>query len=93
MERFFREARSTFKLDHPNIVRVLTVDQEGDTYYLVMEFVDGESAIRPKELTAPQRPHHRGRSSPSAGAPQLQHLQSDSMSLIDPKTRRKGGRP
>ena len=44
VERFFREARSTARVDHPNLVRVLTVDEERGTYYLVMEFVDGESA-------------------------------------------------
>ncbi len=44
VERFYREARSTFRVDHQNVVRVLTVAEEAGTYYLVMEFVDGESA-------------------------------------------------
>jgi serine/threonine protein kinase len=42
-ERFFREARAAAALDHPNIVRVFDLCQEGRLYYLVMEYVDGIS--------------------------------------------------
>ncbi len=41
LARFHREARAAASLDHPNIVRAYDVDNEGDTHYLVMEFVDG----------------------------------------------------
>jgi serine/threonine protein kinase len=41
LERFHREARAAASLDHPNIVRAYDVDNDGDTHYLVMEFVDG----------------------------------------------------
>ena len=44
VDRFYREARATFKVDHPNMVRVLTIAEEAGTCYLIMEFVDGESA-------------------------------------------------
>lgn len=40
-QRFLREARTAAKLDHPNVVRVLDVNEEKGTPYLVMEFVDG----------------------------------------------------
>ena len=40
-ERFLREARMTARLSHPNIVRVFDTDHEGDTYYMVMEYVPG----------------------------------------------------
>jgi len=40
-ERFFREARATGSLDHPNIVRVFDLCQEGKILYLVMEYVEG----------------------------------------------------
>lgn len=40
-ERFFREARAAGTLDHPNIVRVFDLCQEGKILYLVMEYVDG----------------------------------------------------
>ncbi|MBP9891331.1 MAG: serine/threonine protein kinase [Planctomycetes bacterium] len=40
-QRFMREARTAAKLDHPNVVRVLTVDEQDGTPYIVMEFVDG----------------------------------------------------
>jgi serine/threonine-protein kinase len=40
-QRFLREARTAAKLDHPNIVRVLDVNEHDGTPYIVMEFVDG----------------------------------------------------
>ncbi len=40
-ERFLSEARAVAALDHPNIVQAYSVDNEGDQYYLVMEYVDG----------------------------------------------------
>ncbi|MBZ0135379.1 MAG: serine/threonine protein kinase [Planctomycetes bacterium] len=40
-QRFLREARTAAKLDHPNIVRVLDVNEQDGTPYIVMEFVDG----------------------------------------------------
>jgi serine/threonine protein kinase len=40
-QRFLREARTAAKLDHPNIVRVLDVNEENGTPYIVMEYVDG----------------------------------------------------
>jgi serine/threonine protein kinase len=42
-ERFFREARAAGTLDHPNVVRVFDLCQEGKLLYLVMEYVEGVS--------------------------------------------------
>lgn len=39
--RFRREARAVAALRHPNIVRVYDFDNEGDIYFIVMEFIDG----------------------------------------------------
>jgi len=39
--RFYVESQATAKLDHPNIVRAFDIDNEGNTHYMVMEFVDG----------------------------------------------------
>lgn len=41
--RFRLEARTLRKLEHPNIVRVLDVGEEGELPWLVMEIVDGGS--------------------------------------------------
>ena len=41
LARFIREAQATAALNHPNIVRAYDVDNDGDTYYLVMEFIEG----------------------------------------------------
>lgn len=41
--RFKREADSIRQLDHPNIVKLYEVGEEGTTYFMAMEFVDGGS--------------------------------------------------
>lgn len=42
-ERFFREARVSAGLDHPNIIRVFDMRREDAICYLVMEYVEGDS--------------------------------------------------
>ncbi len=42
LEKFKNEARSVANLSHPNIVTVHDVGQEGQTHYIVMEFVEGQ---------------------------------------------------
>lgn len=39
--RFYSEAQHAAKLSHPNIVNTFDVGNEGETYYIVMELVDG----------------------------------------------------
>jgi len=41
LERFRLEALATAALDHPSIVRLYDIDNEGDIHYLVMEYVAG----------------------------------------------------
>src|SRR5688572_7824849 len=41
--RFEREARTISQLDHPHICTLFDVGQQGDTFYLVMELLQGES--------------------------------------------------
>ncbi len=43
LKRFEQEFRAASRLDHPNIVRAIDYGESGDTPYLVMEFVEGES--------------------------------------------------
>ncbi|MGL4514733.1 MAG: serine/threonine-protein kinase [Lacipirellulaceae bacterium] len=41
LQRFQLEARAAARLDDPNIVRVYDIDNDGDTHYIVMEYVEG----------------------------------------------------
>lgn len=41
VNRFRREAQAVASLSHPNVVGVYDVGQEGDTHYMVMEFIEG----------------------------------------------------
>jgi two-component system nitrate/nitrite response regulator NarL len=52
-ERFAREAINVASLKHPNIVAVYDAGTEGDTSYIVMELVEGESLQSKLAATAP----------------------------------------
>ncbi|MBI3273221.1 MAG: protein kinase [Planctomycetes bacterium] len=41
VERFHREASAAARLEHPNIARVLRVDEYHGTHYYVMDFIEG----------------------------------------------------
>ena len=43
LARFHREAQAAAALDHRNIVRAYDVDNEGNTHYLVMEYIEGRN--------------------------------------------------
>ena len=60
VDRFLREARSAAKLSHPNIVTIHQICPYKDTFYIVMELVDGgalheflavQKRFKPKEAT------------------------------------------
>jgi tRNA A-37 threonylcarbamoyl transferase component Bud32/tetratricopeptide (TPR) repeat protein len=43
LERFYQEAQSAGKLQHPNIVTIFELGKEQQTPYIAMEYLDGES--------------------------------------------------
>lgn len=43
IRRFHREAQSATSLAHPNIVNIYDVGEEGNIYYIVMEYVAGDT--------------------------------------------------
>src|SRR6478672_4091760 len=43
IRRFHREAQSATSLVHPNIVSIYDVGEEKDLYYIVMEYVPGQT--------------------------------------------------
>ena len=42
-ERFLQESRIAASISHPNIVPIFEVGEEGDYYFIVMEYVEGDS--------------------------------------------------
>lgn len=56
VERFRREAQAAANLAHPNIVGVYDWGTENGTYYIVMEYVDGESVADICRTSGPMRP-------------------------------------
>ncbi len=43
VERFYREARASAALDHPNVVHAYDVASDKGTHFLVLEYVEGQS--------------------------------------------------
>src|SRR6516162_10590254 len=43
LKRFYREAQSAGKLQHPNIVTIYDLGDQDGNPYMVMEFLEGES--------------------------------------------------
>jgi serine/threonine protein kinase len=52
-ERFLREAKSAGRLNHPNIVTIYDVGEQGDIAYIAMELLEGRSLQ--KMLRDPER--------------------------------------
>ncbi|MGP4049643.1 protein kinase domain-containing protein [Streptomyces sp. 2A115] len=60
-ERTLREARATARIDHPNVVRVYDVVDEGERLWIVMELVDGRSLERVVGEDGPLSPRDTAR--------------------------------
>lgn len=43
IQRFLQEAKATASLSHPNIVQIYDIGTIGKSYYLVMEYIEGET--------------------------------------------------
>jgi len=59
-QRFYREAQTAGKLNHPHIVTVYDVGEELGMSYIVMEFVEGQTLtqwMKKKRLNVPQIKH------------------------------------
>jgi serine/threonine-protein kinase len=52
-QRFIREAQVAGRFEHPNVVEVYDVGSEGDSFYMVMELLEGESLAERVERAGP----------------------------------------
>ncbi len=55
-KRFFLEASTCAALSHPNTVRVFDYGSTGETYYIVMEYIDGATLLSVIDQGAPLDP-------------------------------------
>lgn len=46
VKKFLREARSCAELNHPNIVHIYNLGQEDNVHFIVMEFIQGKTALQ-----------------------------------------------
>jgi serine/threonine protein kinase len=56
LARFHREAKAMAAIDHPNLVHAHDMGEDGDTPFLVMDFVDGVSLEQLVEHVGPLAP-------------------------------------
>lgn len=56
VRRFRREAQAAASLSHPNIVSIYDVGQDKDVYFIVMEYVEGETLKDLIDREAPLEP-------------------------------------
>lgn len=57
-KRFLREARAAAALNHKNITKVYDAGDQSGLYYMVMEYVEGESVANIIGATRPLRPEY-----------------------------------
>lgn len=53
LERFVDEARALVRLNHPNVVRVISFTRANGTAYMVMDYVEGQTLDRALNLDRP----------------------------------------
>jgi serine/threonine protein kinase len=52
VRRFVKEAHTLAQINHPNVVTIYTIDSEGETQFIAMEYVDGSPLKKMTSLIA-----------------------------------------
>ena len=55
--RFYRKARASAALQHPNVVRTHDIDQDGNLHFIVMDYVDGPNLLEVVKRFGPMDIH------------------------------------
>jgi serine/threonine-protein kinase len=74
LRMFLDEARLCARMHHPNVVQTYEVGQDGDAYFLTMEFINGPTLLRLRALALPEG---------GLGLPVSLHLISQILSGLD----------
>ena len=53
LERFQREAKASFRLRHDNIAGATNFDHDGDLWYIVLDYIEGEDLYQKVKRTGP----------------------------------------
>lgn len=53
LARFLREARAIAAINHPNVIRAYDIDQEGEFYFIVLEYAEGQTIAQYVEAHGP----------------------------------------
>jgi eukaryotic-like serine/threonine-protein kinase len=85
VERFYREARAVAALDHPNIVRAHDVACDKNTYYLVLEYIEGESLEQKRAAAGGRLPMNEACACVVQAAAGLQHAHEKGLAHRDIK--------
>ncbi len=83
-EKFYKEAKTIAKFDHPNIIHIFDVFEENNTCYYVMDYIDGESLQDRVTRQGPMAEAEAMKYIREAGAA-LAHIHEQSVNHLDIK--------
>lgn len=83
-KKFVKEAKNIAKLNHPNIIRILTAFEENNTAYYVMDYIEGHTLLDIVKGGGPLSPE-RARGYIDKVGSALEYLHANHMTHLDVK--------